>query len=155
MRAMCVSSSEPSQCSSSKHVVVSVALLFQLMWNWFSAICDDFVLTFWRCFNYHYSLASWALPMSEPLKSEQYLFWKYFMILSNCERYSDLTPQLTKPKRGQVTWAVCVCRFQGLAVALIYCFFNSEVRASIKTHYRRWNMERSMIEFSGINHRQE
>ncbi|KAF0289547.1 Diuretic hormone receptor [Amphibalanus amphitrite] len=44
---------------------------------------------------------------------------------------------------------------QGLAVALIYCFFNSEVRASLRTHYRRWNMERSMAEFSGISHRQE
>ncbi|XP_037090345.1 diuretic hormone receptor-like [Pollicipes pollicipes] len=32
---------------------------------------------------------------------------------------------------------------QGLTVALIYCFFNSEVRASIKTHYRRWKMEKS------------
>lgn len=32
--------------------------------------------------------------------------------------------------------------FQGLTVALIYCFFNSEVRASITTHHRRWKMAR-------------
>ena len=44
---------------------------------------------------------------------------------------------------------------QGLVVALIYCFFNSEVRASLKTHYRRWNLERSVTEMSGHCHRQE